>query len=419
MAQDTTMETQIIGDLAAPTTDLRERYLELDELGVGASGRVTRSWDRKLRRQVARKALLSGKGAQRPMLLQEARLLAWLDHPGAVPVYDIDAGDEGASYTMRVLDGQTLRERMESEGQLGVQESVRILRRIGETMANAHAKGVLHLDLKPANLMLMPFGHVCILDWGVARFHDLDAYRRYLHRFGEEESPVEAGYTTSEGYAGTPAYMPVEQAVGENVGPASDIFAAGTMLYEMLVGRLPFEINKGKSVFAKLRGNVPALNTYRADIPERLDALCMRMLSPIVSDRPHDFTQVLAELDALYSVDIAQERQLQAGEVLFREGETGVEAYQILEGVVAITVEGTSGPTEIARRTVGDLIGEMAVVLEAPRSATVTAVEATRVAVVTGEVITAAMEGSNPLLARMLRSLSARLRQAADRVKRS
>lgn len=411
-SETTAVEALLASDLAAlPEPALGEaeaRYRELFELGVGGAGRVTCVWDRWLRRRIAKKELLDPRPVQRAMLLQEARLLAWLDHPGTVPVYDIDAGPGETSYTMRHLPGQTLRARLGAAGPLSVHEAIRILTRISEAMANAHAKGVLHLDLKPANLMLLPYGQVCILDWGVARFHDLASYRGFLRDAGEGEAPEAAAY---QGIAGTPSYMPVEQSAGRALSRATDIYAAGTILYEMLVGRLPRSAGR-------LEDQLESLRAHRVDVPERLEALCLAMLAADLGERPASFDEVLVALDDLIGVDVGVERTLDAGEVLFREGEPADHAYQIRQGCLAVTVEGASGPTELARRTVGDLIGELGVVLEAPRSATVTAVEPTRVAVVTREVLTAAVESASPLVARMLRSLSSRLREEAERVKR-
>jgi CRP/FNR family cyclic AMP-dependent transcriptional regulator len=106
--------------------------------------------------------------------------------------------------------------------------------------------------------------------------------------------------------------------------------------------------------------------------------------------------------------------ELAAGETLFREGDTGTSAYQILSGVVRVTVDGATGPTELARRSVGELIGELSILSRDPRSATVTAVEHTRLAVITPDRIERELDTANPLLAKMVRSLSHRLRQAAD-----
>ncbi|MFT4625998.1 MAG: serine/threonine protein kinase [Myxococcota bacterium] len=88
---------------------------------------------------------------------------------------------------------------------------MRILARIAETMASAHAKGVMHLDLKPANIILQPYGQVSIIDWGLARFHDIEAYAAYLRAAGETATPQASAW---EGFAGTPSYMPAEQARG-------------------------------------------------------------------------------------------------------------------------------------------------------------------------------------------------------------
>lgn len=402
-----------------PSTVDTGRYRELSELGVGGCGRVTRAWDAVLKRVIAHKRVRFDDEMRKGMLQHEARLLAWLDHPGAVPVFEGSFDEEaGAFYTMRLLEGDTLRERLDAKGQLAVREAIRIVARISETMANAHAKGVLHLDLKPANIMLLPYGQVCILDWGVARFHDMDAYRAYLRSVGEAEEAPEAGYA---GVAGTPAYMPVEQATGDGVSVGADIYACGTLLYEMLAGELPHRTGSSAlAVFQKALAEVTPLREHRADIPEALEALCLQMIAPDPDDRPASFDDVLAALDQLnHGATNAEERRLAPGQVLFREGDRGAEAFQILEGAVAISVAGPEGPTELARRGVGDLIGEMAVVSGAPRSATVTAVEPTRVAVVTGDVIERALEASNPLVARMLRSLVDRLREEADRARQS
>lgn len=393
------------------------RYRELSELGRGGCGRVTRSWDDVLKRSVAHKEVLYDDEVQRGMLRHEARILAWLDHPGAVPVYDGRFEGTKWAYTMRLLEGETLRRRLHDQRRLTIAEAIRVLARISETMANAHAKGVLHLDLKPANIMLMPYGQVCILDWGVARFHDVEAYQAYLGSAGDPELARSAGY---DGVAGTPAYMPLEQAVGEGVTPAADIFACGTMLYEMLVGRLPYPVDD--SEFAILRKAVVAvtpLRAQRANVPEALEALCLRMIALDPTARPASFDEVLAALDRLNHGDVVvQQRTLQPGEVLFAEGDAGDEAFQVQSGCLSIRIAGAAGPIEIARRGVGELVGEMAVVSAAPRSATVVALEPTRVAVVTGQVIEDELSTANPLLARMVRSLVARLREEADRARR-
>jgi len=413
------LHTPLQPDGPAPTQAplIGGRYRELDLLGVGGCGRVVRAWDDVLKRFVAHKRVRTDHAPLARMLQHEARLLAWLDHTGAVPVYDAGFDEGGAFYTMRVFGGETLRERLDREGRLPIRQTIRILSRMSETMANAHAKGVLHLDLKPANIMLLPYGQVCILDWGVARFHDLTMYQAYRRAAGDLEVAQESGYS---GIAGTPAYMPVEQVSGEGLSRTADIFACGTILYEMLCGKLPHA--GGSSPLAVLRkaiSEVTPPRAHRADIPEALEGLCLQMIAAEPSHRPSSFEQVIAALDRLnHGAERVEERSLAAGQVLFREGESGTEAFQILAGSLSITIDGTDGATELARRGVGDLVGEMAAVSGATRSATVTALEPTRVAIVTSEVIETALETANPMVARMLRSLVDRLREEADRARR-
>jgi predicted Ser/Thr protein kinase len=388
-----------------------ERYRELEELGTGGCGRVTRDWDRRLRRVVAHKRVLPGSEALRHLLVREARLLAYLDHPGVVQVYDRGEDD----YTMRMLEGDPLKERL-SRGRLPISEAVRILTRVAEAMANVHAKGVMHLDIKPANIILQPYGQVSVIDWGVAQFHDRDAYLAFLGEVGESEMTDEG---PPEGKGGTPAYMPVEQAAGERVGPSADVFACGTVLYEMLTGQLPFPTGGGTAAVLRKAVLQPARpSAMRPDVPARLEALCLRMLAPRPEGRPADFGEVLAELQGLSGSEGEGEiLELAAGEVLCREGETGMSAYQVVSGELRTTIDGPDGPIELRRHGVGEVVGELAIVSRAPRSATVTATVPTRVSVVTEARLQRELDRAHPLIGRMVRSLSHRLREEAERLR--
>ncbi len=387
------------------------RYRPLEELGVGGCGRVTRVWDQQLRRVVAHKQVHPGSDTLRQMLVREARLLAYLDHPGVVQVYD--AGDD--DYTMRMVEGESLEERL-AKGPLPIGEALRILARVAEALANVHAKGVVHLDLKPANIIVQPYGQVSVIDWGVAQFHDRDAYVAFLDDVGEgevtEEAPMEA-------QGGTPSYMPVEQAVGEPVGPSADVFACGTILYEMLTGRLPFPDGGGAAAVVRkavVRPMPPS--AHRPGVPARLDHLCLRMLLPQPEARPASFEEVLDELRALSASEgDGAIVELAAGEVLCREGDRGHTAYQVISGELCTTVAGPEGPIELRRHGPGEIVGELAIVSQAPRSATVAATSATRVVVLTEAGLQRELDRAHPLISRMVRSLSDRLREEADRLR--
>jgi NTE family protein len=142
----------------------------------------------------------------------------------------------------------------------------------------------------------------------------------------------------------------------------------------------------------------------------------MRLVRHDPAERPATFREVLDELHAMSegggSTDLIE---LATGDVVFTEGEPAIVAYQILAGAVSVAVQSADGPRVLARRTVGDLVGELAIVSSAPRSATVTALEPTRLAVVSADVIERELATASPLLARMVRSLSDRLREETRR----
>ncbi len=400
------------------------RYRAIELIGEGGFGRVTRSFDRTLRRLVATKETLKPGRSEQEHLIHEARLLAYLDHPGVVAVYDVVSG-ERSSYSMQLLDGQSLQDRIgalkQADDEMPVFEAVRIVTRVSETMANAHDKGVLHLDLKPDNIMLARYGQVSVIDWGTARFFDTDRYTAYLRAGNEDPHRLAPEGRTG---AGTPAYMSVEQLVedGDDLGPPADVFAVGTLLYQLLTGSLPFRTDGNPTMlaFAKASARPRPPSLLRADVSEQLEALCLSMLSPKPAERPSDFHQVLAELSSL--ADFGQESEtvwLRPGEVLFSQGDEGNTAFQILEGELEISVTDDSGRRVIATRQVGDVIGELALLSKTPRSATVTAKGTAEVRVVDWSALDVELRKANPLLAHMLHSLSDRLIEATHAVRDS
>ena len=228
--------TQPANPAAATAPILPERYAWRGLIAVGGMGEVHRVWDRHLDRTLVLKQMLPHlicSTGPRARFHNESRITASLNHPGIVVVFDADETDDGRPYyTMREASGaRTLRQ------VLG--ERTRALRAIAaaaEAVAWAHARGVIHRDLKPDNVLLDMFGGVLVIDWGIARRVD-DAVTANPYATNH----ITPGLTRAGAHLGTPGYAPPEQAWGasEDHGSWSDVWALGATLYEVLAGRRP------------------------------------------------------------------------------------------------------------------------------------------------------------------------------------
>jgi len=276
------------------------RYAATKLLGRGGMGEVRLCHDGWVGRDVALKVIRQGNGSGSDALarfLREARVQGQLEHPSIVPVYDIGVGTDGAAFfTMKRVKGLTLAEIIEGlrDGEPGIVERYTRRRLLGalssacQALSFAHSRGVVHRDLKPANLMLGDFGEVYVLDWGIAKIRDVPDEC--------SEAPLRADVDGAElqtragALVGTPGYMSPEQVRGDvdRVGPASDIYAMGTILYEVLALE-PF--HRGATldqVLVSTLTEVEARPRARAagrDVAPELDDLCARATALAPEDR--------------------------------------------------------------------------------------------------------------------------------------
>ncbi|MBL8913797.1 MAG: protein kinase [Archangium sp.] len=354
---------------------------DLGLLGAGGMSRVYRVRDESLGREVAFKVL-------RPELLEEneaidrfvdeARITAQLDHPNIPPVYALAADRKRSTcFTMKVLEGQSLQQMLEEnerEGVDGLFASLDVLVRVCDAVSFAHSKGVLHLDLKPSNVMVGEFGQIYLVDWGLAR--------------RKAELPTKE---TDDGTMnGTPAYMAPEQAKGHNwdIDERTDIFALGGILYRILAGKPPYlEMSADETREAAARAELtPPDQVHRREgttMPRRLVAISMHALQPNKDQRFQEVGAFKQELEEFIR-GMAQlpRKTFAAGEAIVREGEEGDAAYVIFEGHCQAT-RVVAGKTQSLRLLgPGEMFGETAVFTGAPRSATVTAIMDTVVGVV-------------------------------------
>jgi WD40 repeat protein len=262
-------------------------YRVLKVLGAGGMGVVYLGEDVNLKRPVALKAMLPGMGATptaRQRFIREARATAAVKHPHVVTVYFVGE-DRGAPYlAMELLEGEPLDKRLDREKRPPLREALRIGREIAEGLAAAHARGLVHRDIKPGNVWLEgPGALVKVLDFGLARASE------------------EGTQLTQQGaIVGTPAYMAPEQANGEAVDARCDLFSLGVVLYRMCTGQLPFQGRDALStLMAVVAYNPPPPAEVEPTIPPALSGLVMRLLAKQPSGRPASAQAVAEELAAL------------------------------------------------------------------------------------------------------------------------
>ncbi|MCB9792849.1 MAG: SUMF1/EgtB/PvdO family nonheme iron enzyme [Alphaproteobacteria bacterium] len=289
-----------------PLPGLPERYEDLGPLGEGGMGEVRRVRDRELNRTMALKVIRAGVRTNAETLarfVEEAQVTAQLQHPGIVPVHELGRlDDERLYFTMQEVRGRTLREviqEVHANAQVAgsrpsasgwtFRRLIDVFRRVCETVAYAHARGVVHRDLKPQNVMVGEYGAVLVLDWGLAKVLG----RASIH----PDDAIETARTSNDSYAtrqgrvsGTPAYMPPEQAQGmrDLLGPTADVWSLGAVLFEILAGRAPFHgVDAHQVMFKVVRGEREPLEGA-LPIPAALDAIVSRAMSAVPEARYPD-----------------------------------------------------------------------------------------------------------------------------------
>jgi tetratricopeptide (TPR) repeat protein len=313
------------GPLATPVAAAqrqRGRFIILRLHAKGGLGQVSLARDEKLRRQVALKEIRPDRldADARRRFLNEAEITGQLEHPGIVPIYALDEADGQPYYAMRFIQGQNLAEAIAAHYRQPTLVGLRgLLKRFGDVcqaLGYAHSKDVIHRDMKPGNIMLGAFGETLVLDWGLAK------------RLGGTPPPPPAGMTPAESAAstpaslpetveaplsilgsehltqagqvlGTPAYMSPEQAAGhsEHIGLATDIYALGAILYEVLTGRPPFQ-GPAPEVLGRLRqGPPPTPTRARRGVPPALEAICLKAMARAPAERYASAVELAREVD--------------------------------------------------------------------------------------------------------------------------
>jgi len=264
---------------------LEGRYRIERELGQGGMATVYLADDLRHERKVALKVLkpelAAVVGAER--FLAEIKTTANLQHPNILPLFDSGEADTFLFYVMPFVQGETLREKLDRDHQLPVDEAVRLASEVAEALDHAHRQGVVHRDIKPGNILLRD-GRPLVADFGIALAVGVAG----------------GGRMTETGLSmGTPHYMSPEQATGDQtVGATTDIYALGCVLYEMLVGDPPYLGSTAQAILGKIiAGEIASATTQRKSVPPNVDAAIRRALEKLPADRfsgAQDFARALS-----------------------------------------------------------------------------------------------------------------------------
>ena len=254
---------------------LAGRYILGPELGVGGMATVYRATDVRLGRQVAIKVLppelRAYVGSER--FQREVLLAAQLSHPNIVSLFEADEADGLLFYVMELVEGESLHQLLERGGPLSLEQAIRITAEVGEALQYAHDSGIIHRDVKPANILLS-HGHAMVADFGIAKL---------LAESQADQSSTGSGVTL-----GTAEYMSPEQAMGaRDIDARSDVYALAAMLYEMLAGEPPFTGPNLQATVARLLADPPRpIRTVRPDLPPHVERAVAAGLAKLPADRP-------------------------------------------------------------------------------------------------------------------------------------
>lgn len=392
------------------------------ELGRGGMGRIHPATDRNLLRHVALKRLakeLVSEPFYRDGFVAEAQITGQLEHPNIVPVHELALDENGVPYfTMKLVQGRGFHQWLHDPARRPgtterLEEGLEIFLKICDAVAYAHHRGVIHRDLKPDNIIVASFGQVYVMDWGLAR---LTRTRPASGSNAQMEAP---------GPVGTPAYMSPEQARGNpaEMDERSDVFGLGAILYEIVSGYTPFgpELDPDRIIELSKAGRIVPIEQQARGIgiSKRIRNIVMRAVQPRPADRYQSVVELGRDVRAFLLGGLHLPRRAHApGDLIIREGEAGDAAYIIVSGKCRAfrnigeqqeTLE-TMGP--------GDVFGEMALLLDEPRYASVEALEASTLLVLDRATLTEGL-GVEGWTGALVRALAERFRDLERTVRSS
>jgi len=423
---DETADRDLDLDLPPPG----ERYVRQDEITRGGMGAIYRALDRVVGRISAMKLALPEiltDPENSCRFVTEAKITALLEHPNIVPVHDIGRSDkDGLFFIMKLVAGEPLSTILYKLAQGDLDYTRRydrhdllvIFRKVCDAVAFAHSRGVIHRDIKPHNIMVGPYGEVLLMDWGLAKFEDLPEGSGPALDAKRVRSVPALSATTDGVVKGTPSYMAPEQAAGRgrDVDRLTDIYLLGTTLYHIVTLEPPFTGVDAEEILLKAMGGrliPPNERNPACQAPEELWRIIRKCAARRKVERYQSVEELVADLDAWMAGRIlSQHRRFEPGEYLMRSGEIGAEAYLIVNGRVEVFEKIGGRKVSLNELGPGDIVGEMALLTDETRSASVVALAPTEVQIITRETMHQVLRGLPPWMDEVVTTLARRLQNA-------
>jgi len=416
---------------------LEERFEDHGEIGHGGMGAVHRVLEKTLHRPVAMKLLgveRAANNAVKSRFLAEAQVTGQLEHPNIVPVYELGSDDAGVLFfTMRLIEGQTFSDWLRTNDIANeelLEGALEIFFRVCDALSFAHSRGVIHRDVKPANIMVGEHGQVYLMDWGIARVLPSEPGEAPSSTKTAEGTAVTARRRTTTLTApivdeqglvlGTYAYMSPEQARSaiEDIDARTDVFGLGAVLFRIVVGRPPIEGNTPYDALAKAaEAKIPDVTSEVVGTLQR--ALLEIAMQAMQRSRAQRFQSVAALKQATQTVLRGRVRypmtRASKGTVVVREGDRANDAYFIRTGTCIVYRERDGQRHHLQTIGPGEVFGETAVFTEQPRNATVEALTDVELIVVPGRHLAESV-GLESWMGAFVRALGTRFSERSQRV---
>ena len=417
---------------AVPRAKNTSKYKFQGKLISGGMGAILEVIDQDLHRTTAMKVIKpSFKKDEHALIdfIREAKITAMLEHPNIIPVHELGLSEEtGLFFTMKLMQGEPLNQILNEikKGNAAYQEKyneyslMNIFRKICDAVDFAHAKNIIHRDIKPHNVIVGRYGEVLLMDWGLALYignpdkeedpSQKDAFRDILKLTDKGRNIIQ----------GSPAYMSPEQAEGDStqLDKKTDIFLLAATFYHILTLEAPYTGENLKEVLqkAKQRDLIdPQKRSPERHIPSELGRIVMKASSLKKEDRYDDVQELIQDIDGVIAGHwLKQEKKIfTGGQYLMKEGEEADEAYLINKGKVQAYRQ-TDGGNKLVLGTLteGDIVGEMALITDDKRSATVKALEDTEVSVLTKDILSRNLRKLPPYIEKIMATLTRRLQTA-------